>query len=351
MNTRKSPTYAVKYVLKIIALSLLTIIIALTLVSFAILSYVKSGEKRLSSQSKPELPKFETSDEINPHNSTKPIHSTDYYSADVIYNGKAYNYRTDLINILFIGVDKKSEKNIVNQADALYLVVYDKRSNEANILAISRNTYAPVKMYDKITGIYTEGYLQICLAYGYGNDDSTGSELTVSSVSKLLYGVPINGYFTYFISEMPYLIDKIGGVTLKIETDMTKISPRLNEGATVTLTGNEAVKYLVWRDETNNTRVNNHITFIKSFISQTKSKLLDNPLYLIDLYNSTKNVAVTNIPNDSAAYLLSLAPGIKLGGFFKIEGQSDVLNGTEVMYPDDDKLIETILKLFYTEVN
>ena len=185
MNSRKTGFR----ILKIVAISLAVIIIAAVLIAITLLGFIESGKSKLfSNDLKPSLPSSDSGSDDD--TGAAESHSKAYYSADVLYNGKAYNYRSDLINLLFIGVDKKSDIEERNQADALYLIVFDKETKAADVIAISRATYAPVKLYDSKSGIFTEDNLQVCLAYGYGTDDRSGSELTVDSVFEVILRSP-----------------------------------------------------------------------------------------------------------------------------------------------------------------
>lgn len=341
----------------------LTVVAALVITAAAILAAAfgigSSGKSKLSSDgSKPNLPDGEETRETESGaeaaeaetDETKAARDQAFYSADVFHNSKAYNYRENLINILFIGVDKTSDKDGIAQADALYLVVFDPESKKADVIAISRCTYAQIDMKDAGSSIAVKGKLQICLAYGYGNDDAEGSALTADAVSKLFYGVPIQGYYTIFMDEIPEIVYSVGGVEVSIGEDMTDCSPDMKAGARVILTGENALKYLRWRENTNSARVKNQLEFIKSFAAKVKGLVSGNPAEILTLYSSLSSVSATNLSYDSVLYLISEAAGAEIGEIVNLEGESGILNGSEVMYLDDAALYDFILEHFYTEV-
>lgn len=273
-----------------------------------------------------------------------------WVEADIYHNGKPYRYRDGLISVLLLGIDKNSGESGSHQADAIYLAVYDSVNNKVDVLAISRNTYATIDIYDISGNYFGEDKRQICLAYGFGDDDAQGSELTVKAVSKLLYNLPIQGYYTIFQDEIATIVDTVGGVTIKLPCDMTDISKEMTEGATVTLDSKTALRYLRWREDTNAVRVQNQILFMKTFTAQMKTKLKTDPLIAVTLLNKLSGDSVTNISAESSLYLLTSVLTAEIGSVRNIEGDSDLLNGTEVVYLDNNSLYELILNQFYEEI-
>ena len=67
-------------------------------------------------------------------------------SNTVEWNGKKYTYNNNLINILFLGIDKDMDLDTsympsdAGQADCIMLLSLDKETKEGRILQINRNT-------------------------------------------------------------------------------------------------------------------------------------------------------------------------------------------------------------------
>lgn len=57
---------------------------------------------------------------------------------------------------------------------------------------------------------------------------------------KCLGGLPIDGYYALKMDAMPLLNHEVGGVTVTLEDDMTKLDPAMKKGATLTLTDRQA---------------------------------------------------------------------------------------------------------------
>lgn len=72
----------------------------------------------------------------------------------ILYHGKEYVYRENVVNILCMGIDKEEQMairndvgNSVGQADAIFLVSLDLDKDEVRVLAIPRDTMVTLQMY------------------------------------------------------------------------------------------------------------------------------------------------------------------------------------------------------------
>ena len=74
-------------------------------------------------------------------------------SADVVWNGKEYNYNDHLSNFLFMGVDNREKVETetgradAGQADALYLVSWDWAENTLKLITIPRDTMTRIETF------------------------------------------------------------------------------------------------------------------------------------------------------------------------------------------------------------
>ena len=269
--------------------------------------------------------------------------------ADAYYEGKAYNYNDRLINILLIGVDRVSPgSNEKHQADALYLVSLNTDTDSVNILPISRNTVTDVDSYDINGDFFATSKQQICLAYTYGSDDKMCSENTVKAVSDFLYGIPVSGYYTIFMNSLEEIVDSVGGVPVTVTEDMTAVDPRFKKGASLTLTGDNALAYLRYRNDSNAPRLERQKAFISSFITQAKKACLKNLSLPVKMYDKLASNTVTNISASSAAYLATEAIGADFN-MLGIEGESGNDGSYETFTADESALHKLLIENFYTE--
>ncbi|MGI6279468.1 MAG: LCP family protein [Acutalibacteraceae bacterium] len=267
---------------------------------------------------------------------------------DVIeYNGKHYYYNEDLINILLIGVDKKDFTGEERgQADALYLISLDTKTDKVNILGISRNTLADIDVLDLEGEAFGTEHKQICLAYAYGGNDTDSSENCVRAVSRLLYGVPINNYYTLHMKSIAEIVDSVGGVKVKIPEDTSSPDFINKRGQTVTLKGESAINFLRMRGESNAPRLERHKEFIASFVDSAKKATLKDLTLPVKVYNKLSKAAITNIDSSSFVYLASKALDLDVK-ILNIAGQSGLDGQYETFEVDEDQLKELVINSFY----
>ena len=190
------------------------------------------------------------------------------------YGGRTWTYRKNaLTNLLLIGVDweeseSSSSGRYAGQADFLLLVTLDRTNKTVFTLQLDRDTMADIRIYGPFgdyTGIQTA---QICLSHAYGANDAANCENTVWAVSRLLGGIPIDGYLALDMSSIALFNDALGGVTVTLEDDLSALDPEMTVGATVTLHGAQAETFVRSRmavgDGKNTSRMRRQRAFIKA---------------------------------------------------------------------------------------
>lgn len=260
------------------------------------------------------------------------------------YDGRTYTARPagELTTILLIGYDHDEEGAATElhgfsnggQADFLLLVVLDHRYDRIHLLQIDRDTMTAVRVMDSTGRTHDRSSLQICLAHAYGDTREKNNANTVLAVENLLDigagddGIAIDWYVAMDISGISRLNDLLGGVTVTITEDLTQIDPAMTEGATVTLTGEQAERFCRGRlgvgDQTNVSRMRRQRAYISAagaqLIARMKenssfgTKLLDGMGVIYDMsarssskYNFAASYEGTPIDDDSGRWLMSNA--------------------------------------------
>ena len=271
--------------------------------------------------------------------------------ADAYYNGEAYNYNDKLINILLLGVDRDSKNELEShQADVLYLISLDTDNKKVNVIPISRNTLVDVDVHDIKGNLISTQNQQICLSFSYTNDSKLNSENTANSVSRLLYGIPISGYYTVYMNSISEIVDAVGGVPVTLNEDLTSIDRNMKAGTTVTVTGKNALSFLQVRGESNAPRAERQKAFAVSFVPKAKQACLKDLSLPIKMYNKLAKNTVTNVTAASAAYLASQAIEAEFS-FLDIEGTYGFDGKYETFEVDEDKLYDLVINKFYIEKN
>ena len=270
---------------------------------------------------------------------------------DVVYHdGKKYKYNENLINLLLIGVDQddNESKEFQGQADALYLVSVDKKADKVKIIGVSRNTMCDFGMIGIDGEAYSTERGQICLAYAYGNDDVQSSENCVNAVSNLLYGIPINGYYTIHLDAIKTLVDAVGGVSVTVTENDADTKYYGSKGKSITLDGEAAYSYVQARGNSNGPRVERHKKFISGFVNSAKRAVVKDLTLPFKLAEEMKKYSTTNMDLTSAVYLATEALNWNLE-FLNIKGEYGLEDGLETFTVDETELKNMIIGNFCIE--
>lgn len=280
-------------------------------------------------------------------------------NTEIIYNGEAYRYNRNLRNILFLGIDKNEEvtlketPGIAGQADCIMILSMDRESKQTGILQISRDSMTDVDLYDVNGNYYTSVYAQIATQYAYGNGKEGSCWAMKKTVSELLHDLPIDGYVSVNIDAIRILNDAVGGVTLTIPEDYTAIDPAFVKGETITLTGEQAERYVRSRDTdergSNNDRMQRQVQYIPRLISAIREKAGISGDYYDRFYSLLSPYLVTDLSADQidemAQYDLSQDEILYLPGEIR-DGEK-----YEEFHIDEEALEKLLVDTFYQAVN
>lgn len=273
------------------------------------------------------------------------------YSADVYHNGKAYNYNDDIVNILLLGVDKYvAAKDLRGQADAVYLISMNSKTNKIKVYAISRNSITDVDIYDSDGNYFASEKTQLCLAFAYGANGVQGSENCSKAVSKLMYGIPINGYYTVYLDAITDIVNAVGGVTVTLSEDVLQLFPNKKSGDSIVLKGDKAVEYLRVRGESSAPRLDRHKLFINSFISAAKESVAKDLSLPLKMYKKLNNKSITDIELTSSVYMASIAANCDFQ-VESIKGEYGFDGRYETFEVDKEALYNLVLNDFYIPIS
>jgi anionic cell wall polymer biosynthesis LytR-Cps2A-Psr (LCP) family protein len=168
-----------------------------------------------------------------------------------------------------------------------------------------------------------------------------------NKVSELLYGMPVDSSIALVMDGIPDVADALGGVTVTLEEDATELDPSYQEGATVTLSGEEIETFLRYRDTdetgSNDLRMNRQEVFLRGILVALQG-------------GSTKVSALIDAGGDNLYTDMTLDEMIALSeatdslNFVKLAGQTTEGELHDEYYPDQDALVEQIINLFYQVV-
>lgn len=274
----------------------------------------------------------------------------------VEYDGVEYRRRTDVKTILFLGVDNAYTSEFGaglvgnnGRSDVIMLFVVDTKTKTTELLTVSRDTITEVDVYDGLGELQYSAPMQITLQYSFGNSAKRSCFLTQRTVSELLYDTRIDGYFSLTMDGIPVIVEELGGVTLTLPEDYSYIDPAYTKGATVTLDGDAAERFIRYRDITvmgsNETR-SQRLTFLATEVFRQIKNVPD----LEEAVNRLMSVAGDYIETDLDGETLKLLAGSTVTETCKVPGE--VVEGElhNEYHVDEQGLRELVIRLFYRPV-
>ncbi len=274
----------------------------------------------------------------------------------ISYEGKDYKYNDHLSNYLFLGIDThdtaEDVRNVgqAGQADAIFVVSYDRQTESARLLIIPRDTLAEIEIHNPRGEVIGKTIDHINLQYGYGDGGRESCLLMEDAVSALLGGIPFQGYCALKMDGIPLLADMIGGVEVVVPDDsLEEKYPEFAKGATVLLTKDNVEHFLRSRDtkisQSALARQGRHRVFIEAFVKKAKVMAEKESGFVARFYDGVKPYMVTSMSNDLFAKLLTA----NAQGMDTLPGEGAVGILYDEYHVNEDELQKLIMDMFYKE--
>ena len=276
----------------------------------------------------------------------------------VYYNNSWYVLRDDLETFLVMGLDQYEYAinqtdgyNNHQQADFLLLMIADKKSNTYTALHINRDTMAEIQRLglngqklDTFTG-------QLALAHTYGSGGKDSCRNTVTAVSRFLYDVPIDHYFSVTMDAIPVLNDLVGGVTVHIDDDFSAVDPSMKQGRDIRLVGQQALTFVRFRrgvgDQTNLSRMERQRAFISALYIQLSEKMQENESFGRQLALKLADYTVSDLTTTELSNFAERYKDYTFVGIRSMQGEA--VKGEQFMeyYVDEADLQRLVIELFF----
>lgn len=256
------------------------------------------------------------------------------------------------------GVDKGEGLN-GELADYITLLVIDDTTKKYAFYPINRNSMVEVFVMND-EGEYDDvATQQICTAHWYGRTPEERNENLQNATSDLLGGFFPESYYVVNMDDIGKVNDAIGGVTVDIKTDMTKVDPAFKKGAKVHLQGDQAESYLRARMDvgkgTNAERMERQEQYMQNAYTMVTSQLRENPEYINDLYDQLKDVVESNTEGRELSKITNKIVNYENCGFINFTGKTEV-NDTigegkehEEFYTDKASILDGLKKVMNIE--
>lgn len=274
----------------------------------------------------------------------------------VTKDGVDYFPRQDITTILVMGIDQtgpvqlSEEPNRGSPVDMLAVLVLDEKTQRCRVLNLNRDTMLEMPMLNdqgREDGTFF-GQLAYSHTYGRGGEDSC--ENTRKAVSNFLYGITPDYYIAINLDAVPLLNDAVGGVTVQVRDDFSKVDSTIPMG-TVTLQGSQALSFVQSRggvgDELNLSRMERQQEYMNAFVKAFAEKQNSSDTFLLKTYDALAPYLVSDLPVNTLSALLERCEGYVVEDAVSLKGENVLGEQYYEFYPDEAQLEALILELFY----
>ena len=281
-------------------------------------------------------------------------------SGSVTYEGKEYKYNDHLSNFLFMGIDSREKVETTTgqanagQADAIFIISWDRVEHKMSVVSIPRDTMAEIEVFDQNGDSLGTTTDHINLAYAYGDGKNESCELMKQAVSKLLYGLPIQGYCALNMDGIPTLIEGIGGVTVTVPNDsLEEKNPEWKKGAEAELTPENAETFVRYRniekDQSAMERLERQMAFLEAYGNKATKVYSKTPSLVTELYEKLNDYMVTNIGTDQYVKILQDFASDADRETWSIPGEGVSGGEFDEYHVNDQELYKLMIQHFYKE--
>ena len=271
-------------------------------------------------------------------------------------NGKEYFPRQDITVMMVLGIDQYGPVASSNyyrnngSADSVMLLIFDESNKDCTVLYLNRDTMLNMDVLG-VRGEYagtTYGQLALAHTYGTGLEDSCVN--VKNTLMNYIHGMTIDYYVAMNMDAIPILNDAVGGVTVFVTDDFSKVNPTITMGE-LTLQGDQVIDYVRTRkdvgDQKNITRMERQKDYVDGFLKALMEKEQTDVEFALRLYEQVAPYIVTDCSSTTLSGMLDRYADFTLREVVTPEGKNVIGEEYYEFYPDEEKLDELILRLFY----
>ena len=274
----------------------------------------------------------------------------------IVHNGVVYVPEQNIETFLVMGLDTvegatTDSYNNDQRADFLMLFVFNNDTKQCSALQVNRDTITNVNILGVAGDVVSSTPMQIALSHTYGHGGDISCRNTANAVSALLNGVKIDHYISVTMGAVPTLNDLVGGVEVSLLEDYTHIDPSMRKGETVTLTGEQALRYVQIRqgleDQTNTTRMERQQQYINALYAKFQASMSSDSNFAVEVTTAISDQIVSDRSITQLQKLAEKFNEYAFLGIRELEGSSAVQNGFMEFYPTSESITQTVVDLFY----
>ena len=287
-------------------------------------------------------------------NTEKPAQVTN--TKTISRNGIEYFPRQDVTVIMVLGIDQMGPVTSSNYhrnngaADSIMLLVFDENARDCTVLYLNRDTMLNMDVLG-VRGEYAgTAYGQLALAHTYGTGLEDSCQNVKNTLMKYIHGLTIDYYVAMNMDAIPILNDAVGGVTVTVVDDFSKVNPTITMGE-LTLRGEQVIDFVRTRkdvgDQKNVTRMERQKEYVNGFLKALAEKEHSDVEFIIRLYEQVSPYLVTDCSVTTLSNMLDRYADFTLKEVVTPEGENLIEDGHYAFYVDEEKLDELIVRLLY----
>ena len=220
-------------------------------------------------------------------------------------NDLEYTVKDNIKSYLFIGTDHSGNEDATDETyqgsmgDFLLVAILNKTAKTYGFVQLNRDLITDVQVLDEDGSIIGTSEEQLCTAHWYGSSRQQSCLNMVDAVSQALGGLSIDGYYSVGMDEITQLNHVIGGATVTIEDDFSKVDPSLKMGEKITLTDEQAFNYLQSRmevgDGENESRMRRQRTYMEAVYDRVIDRVKAEKNFLEDITDTLGHAVTTDM--------------------------------------------------------
>ncbi len=234
------------------------------------------------------------------------------YRPSLEHNGESCSLKRNMSTLLLMGTDNfiddaKQHEGLTynyNLADFLVILAFDNSAKTVTPYQICRDTMCDVTM----TSGRTER-MQITLAHTYFSGGADSCENVRNAAEGLLYGLPIDNYLAFTMDTVPLVNNLLGGITVTLEDDFPALGPEYVKGASITLKGSEALRFVRYRDTTllddNLRRMANHRLYLSAVTEKVREASERDQEFAVRMFESVQQFINTDLSVETVTDMLN----------------------------------------------
>lgn len=273
-------------------------------------------------------------------------------------DGVKYFPRQDITVMMVLGIDQHGPVESSNyyrnegSADSIMLLIFDETNEECTVLYLNRDTMVDMDVLG-VKGEYAGTlYGQLALSHTYGQGLNDSAENVKSTIMKFLPGASIDYYMAMNMDAIPILNDAVGGVTVTVVDDFSKVNPSITMGE-VTLQGDQVIDFVRRRkdvgDQKNVTRMARQREYVNNFLEALYKKEHEDIDFLVNVYEQVAPYIVTDCSVNTLSGMLDRYVDYEVKEVVSPEGENIIVDGHYEFHTDEEALDRLIVRLFYTQ--